>query len=49
MDTNSTALLSLGALFAGGAGSFLQTNFWYAVVCAVVAVACFVLREFVKQ
>lgn len=49
MDSSSATLLSIGSLFAGAAGSFLQNHFWYAVVCASVAVVCFIVREFVKQ
>lgn len=49
MDTGSGVLLSLGTLFSAVAGSFLQTNFLYAVICAVIAVVCIMLRETVKQ
>lgn len=49
MDTSSAALMSLGGLFSGAAGGFLQTNFGFAVVCAAIAVVCFIAREFVKQ
>lgn len=49
MDSSSATLLSIGSLFAGAAGGFMQNNFWYAVVCAGVAVTCFIVREFVKQ
>lgn len=49
VDSSSAVLISLGGLFSGAAGGFMQTNFWWAVVCAVVAVGCFVVREFIKQ
>lgn len=49
IDSGSAVLMSLGSLFAGAAGGFMQTNFIYAAVCALIAIACFVAREFIKQ
>lgn len=49
LDSGSAVLLSVAVLFGGAAGTFLQTNFVYALGCAAVAVACVVAREFVKQ
>jgi hypothetical protein len=42
--TNAT-LLSLGVFLAGVVPTLFQTNFWGAIVCAVLAVGVFAVRE----
>lgn len=48
MTTNNTinvALLGVGSFFAGLVPVVYQTNFWYAVVSAVVSLAVFTVYE----
>lgn len=49
IDSGSATLLSLAGLFIAGAGGFMQTNFIYSAICAVIAVICIVAREYVKK
>ncbi len=49
MDGNmvkNAGVMSLGAFFVGVVPTLYTTNFWYAVVAAVVGVACFVLYDY---
>lgn len=44
-DIINATLLTVGGAFSAEAVRLLSTNFWYAVVSAVIGTAIFVVRE----
>jgi hypothetical protein len=46
-DIINASLLTLGGAFVGYAGTALATNFWYAVMAAVIGTAIFWVRELI--
>ncbi len=44
-QTINTGLQTIATLFGAGAVTLFTTHFWYAVVCALVSVGCYVLYE----
>jgi len=41
----NASLLSMGVFFVGVVPTIFSTNFWGAIVCAVLGVAIFAVRE----